>query len=312
MLPELSLRLTQNVEQKRLMQKLEQDLRMVENDLQAASSRLAALEAQLKMDQVDVDHLEQLSLTGLFYSVLGSKEDQLDTKRQELLATQLKYQQTKKQVSFLEQDRSSLVQQLGDLAEVEAEYERLLSKKEEILRKSNQPVAKKLISVSSQIADLNAQLKEITEAITAGKIVLTGMNEIIDCLESAEGWGLWDLLGGGMLSTAVKHSRINDARSSVIDVQNNMILFKRELADVQQKIDLKIDIGELATFADFFFDGLIIDWLVQSKIQASLTQSKKTKKMIVQAIKEIEALKKSTQRQRAAMQEKHALLIEQA
>jgi hypothetical protein len=88
--------------------------------------------------------------------------------------------------------------------------------------------------------------------------------------------------------------------------------FKRELADVRKKIDLGIDIGELASFADFFFDGLIIDWLVQSKIEASLTQSKKAKKMIVQAVKEIEDLKKTTQRQRAALHERQVLLIEQA
>jgi hypothetical protein len=312
MLPELSARLTNIIEQKRLKQKLEQDLRSVDAELQAASTRFAALEAQLIKEKVDVEKLEHLSLTGLFYSVLGSKEEQLDKERQELLSAQLKYQQTKKQIAFLEQDKIALTQKLGDLAGVEAVYERLLSEKDDLLRRSDQPVASELVDLSGQIADLNLQLKEISEAITAGKIVIAGMNEIIDSLESAEGWGLWDLLGGGMLSTAVKHSRINDARASVIDVQNNVSQFKRELTDVQKKIDLKIDIGELASFADFFFDGLIIDWLVQSKIEASLEQSKKAQKMIVQAVKEIEDLKKGTQRQRDALNEKQAHLIEQA
>jgi hypothetical protein len=312
MLPELSARLTNIIEQKRLKQKLEQDLRSVDAELQAASTRFAALEAQLIKEKVDVEKLEHLSLTGLFYSVLGSKEEQLDKERQELLSAQLKYQQTKKQIAFLEQDKIALTQKLGDLAGVEAEYERLLSEKDDLLRRSDQPVASELVDLSGQIADLNLQLKEISEAITAGKIVIAGMNEIIDSLESAEGWGLWDLLGGGMLSTAVKHSRINDARASVIDVQNNVSHFKRELTDVQKKIDLKIDIGDLASFADFFFDGLIIDWLVQSKIEASLEQSKKAQKMIVQAVKEIEDLEKGTQSQRDALNEKQAHLIEQA
>lgn len=86
MLPELSTHLTKITEQKRLKQKLEQDLRMVETDLQAASTRFAALGEQLKKEQVDVEKLEHLSLTGLFYSVLGSKEEQLDKQRQELLS----------------------------------------------------------------------------------------------------------------------------------------------------------------------------------------------------------------------------------
>jgi len=312
MLPELSARLTKIVEQKRLKQKLEQDLGAVETELQSTSARFSAFEAQLKKEKVDVEKLERLSLTGLFYSVLGSKEEQLDKERQELLSAQLKYQQTKKQVAFLEQDKNALARQLRELTSVETEYERLLTEKDDLLRRSDQPVARELIELSGQIADHNSQLKEIAEAISAGKVVIAGMDEIIDSLESAEGWGLWDLLGGGLLSTAVKHSRINDARASVIDVQNNMSHFKRELADVQKKIDLKIDIGELASFADFFFDGLIIDWLVQSKIEASLEQSKKAKRMIVQAVKEIEALKKNTQHQRVALHEKQALLIEQA
>ena len=312
MLPELSTRLTKIIEQKRLKQKLEQDLSAVTAELQTASTRFAVLEAQLIKEQVDVEKLENLSLTGLFYSFLGSKEEQLDKERQELLSAQVKYQHTKKQVAFLEQDKDALARQLGDLAGVEADYERLLSEKDDLLRLSNQPVARELMELSGQVADLNSQLKDIAEAISAGKVVLVGMDEIKVSLQSAEGWGLWDLLGGGLLTTAVKHSRINDARASVIDVQKNMRHFKRELADLQNKIDLKIDVSELASFADFFFDGLIIDWLVQSKIQASLEQSKKARKMIVKTLKEIENLKKNTQRQRAALQEKQALLIEQA
>jgi len=33
-----------------------------------------------------------------------------------------------------------------------------------------------------------------------------------------------------------------------------------------------LEIGDFLTFADYFFDGLIADWLVQSKIQDAKAQ----------------------------------------
>jgi len=113
MLPELSTRLTKISEQKRLKLKLEGDLHTVETELQAASTRFSVLASQLEKEKVDVEKLEHLSLKALFYSVLGNKEQQLDKERQELLSEQLKYQQSMKQVTFLEQDKNSLIRQLG-------------------------------------------------------------------------------------------------------------------------------------------------------------------------------------------------------
>lgn len=48
--------------------------------------------------------------------------------------------------------------------------------------------------------------------------------------------------------------------------------FRKELADVDQRLHLSLEIGDFLTFADYFFDGLIADWLVQSKIQDAKAQ----------------------------------------
>lgn len=37
-------------------------------------------------------------------------------------------------------------------------------------------------------------------------------------------------------------------------------------------MNIDINIGSFETFADYFFDGLIADWMVQSKINDSLTR----------------------------------------
>ena len=310
MIQELSIRLSKIIKQKRLKNKLEQDLRTVEIELQDQSARFASLSIKLVKEKVDVEKLERTSLTALFSSVLGSREQQLEKERQELLSAQLSYQQTKHQVEFLEKERNSLLQQLDRLADVESEYELLLSEKEHLLCQSNQAVAYELIELSEQIANFNSEIKEITEAISAGKSVISSLEQLIESLESAKNWGTWDLLGGEFLATAIKHSKIDDARKGINDVQTKMSQLTRELADVRKSVELQIDITELESFADFFIDGLIFDWVVQSKIVGSLEQSKKAKDIIVQAVNELEGIKENTQNKNNYLQEKRAQIIE--
>jgi uncharacterized protein YlxW (UPF0749 family) len=310
MLPELSARLSKIIEQKRLKKKLEGDLLAVEAELQEISPRLATLGAQLEKEEIDVQKLERTSLTTLFYTVLGSREGQLEKEQQELLSIQLQYQQTKHQVEYLEREQAFLNGKLEKLAGVEAEYEALLSEKEAFLRESNQAVASQLIEYAEQSANLASEVKELSEAIQAGREVSSSLEQVLDSLESAKSWGTLDLLGGGLISTAVKHSRIDDARDGIHGVQMKMSQFKRELADVSERIELKIDITEFETFADFFFDGLIFDWIVQSKIAESLERTQGAQDMISRAIEELEDLKQNAQKVQNDLQEKRAHIIE--
>ena len=312
MLQDLSARLTKSVEQRKLKKKLEQDLGSVEKELGDKSSRLEAFRIRFDKEKIDVEKLERTSLTALFYSVLGSREQQLEKERQELLAAQLQYQQTKYQVDYLQQEHNALSQELDGLKDVDTEYKYLLSEKEQFLRQFNQPVANELMELSEQVANTNSEIKEIDEAIVAGNNVLSGLEPVINSLESAEGWGVWDLLGGGLLSTAIKHSRIDDARSGVHEVQTRMSRFKRELADVQRSIELKIDIGALDTFADFFFNGLIVDWIIQSKIIDARERSQQAKKLIAQAVRVLENQKKIATRKVGGLQEQWTQLIERS
>lgn len=310
MLQDLTSRLYKAAEQKKLRQKLERDLDAVQVELQEKSAQLASMSAQLEKEKVDVEQLKRTSLTALFYSVLGSREEQLEKERQELLSVQLRYQQTKHQVEFLRQEKDGLHARLDQLKGIESEYERLLVEKEGLLLHANQAVARKLIESSEKVAGLKAEVTEIDEAMAAGKEALLGLERVIDSLENAEGWGAWDLLGGGLLSTAMKHSRIDDARKDINEVQAMMSRFKRELADIQKNVDLQIDIDEFTSFADFFFDGLIIDWIVQSRIVDSLERSNQAKDTIAQVVRQLEDLKITSQNKINDLQTKRIDLIE--
>jgi hypothetical protein len=297
MLQDLRARMEKEIERKRQNAKLVRDLKAVESDLGADSQRLKILKAQLEKEKIDVEELEKTSLKGLFYSVLGSKVEQLDKERQELLAAQLKYDQTAHQVRKLQEDQDYLNRQIERLAYDEADYGELMAQKEAFLRQSDLPVAAELLSLSEQIAEHQAEAREISEAAAAGRNTLDSLALAIEALKSARGWGTWDMLGGGIVSTAIKHSKIDDARRYIYEVQNGIGQFQRELADVGQSVLLDIELSGFESFADYFIDGLIFDWVVQSRIIDSLARCE-------QVYREISSLVTKLERHRDAVQKK--------
>lgn len=114
--------------------------------------------------------------------------------------------------------------------------------------------------------------KEIREAVQAGQEALDYLNRARDCLDSAGNWGLLDMFGGGLLSTFVKHSKMNDAEELVQQARSALKRFQRELMDVDTISEFHIETGDFLSFADYFFDGLIADWLVQSRISDAKRQ----------------------------------------
>ena len=111
---------------------------------------------------------------------------------------------------------------------------------------------------------------EIQEAIDAADRALRSLERARDSLHSAKGWGVFDMLGGGFISTWVKHSNMNEAEKSLADVQAALREFRKELDDVDEMIDLSFNNADLLTFADYFMDGLFADFLMQGRINDAI------------------------------------------
>lgn len=105
--------------------------------------------------------------------------------------------------------------------------------------------------------------REIREARAAGIRALNSLRKAQDYLNSARGWGILDMLGGGMISSLIKHSKLSDAQRCIDQAQYDLDAFRRELADVNLPF---AEIDGFLTFADFFFDGFLADLMVQSRI----------------------------------------------
>lgn len=104
--------------------------------------------------------------------------------------------------------------------------------------------------------------KERQEAIAAGERALQSLHQAQDALKSARNWGIFDIVGGGFISTLVKHGHMDDARAAMSRAQQDLKAFSRELDDV----NIQLDVSDLMTFGDFFFDNFFMDMVVQGRI----------------------------------------------
>ncbi len=114
--------------------------------------------------------------------------------------------------------------------------------------------------------------REMKEAMDAGERALSSLRMAQEKLNSAGNWGLFDMFGGGLFSTMIKRSKMDDAKGLMETAKADLKRFQKELKDVNIPLDLRMEVGSFLSFADYFFDGFVADYLVQSKISDAKEQ----------------------------------------
>ena len=166
------------------------------------------------------------------------------------------------------------------------------------------------LKLEEQIATQKNLQKEIKEAVTAGSRALSTVKSILSSLDSAEGWGTWDMFGGGLVSDLAKHSHLDEAQSKVLKLQGELRRFKTELADVTLQADMQVNVDGFLRFADYFFDGLFADWAVMSKIKKSQSSVTNTKSQIESVLSKLQSMETATEGEIGKLEgEKEVLVI---
>ena len=275
--------LKERVEEKK---RLETQLKKTLHDNSKTKERLAQLSAQLKKELNDVKQLEEDGITSLFYSILGNKVEKLDKERQEFLAAKLKHENCINELNKLEIEIKRIKSKITELGDPETKYKTLLNTKSAQLKLTRDD---RFIKYERLLENHLQQKSELNEAIEAGEMALKGLRLAIQALRKAKNWGIYDMVGGGLLATAVKHSKMDEAKSLIQDVQVWLRKFKRELSDVNivTNEDLTIQLSSFSTFADYFFDNLIFDWVVQDKINRSLEGCETICKQVLELVTQL-------------------------
>ncbi|WP_339214077.1 hypothetical protein [Ornithinibacillus sp. FSL M8-0202] len=252
--------------------KLESQLQDYYSELSEIENTINRLNTQLMEEKADVRRLEGFHIANFFSTITGTKYEKLDKENREVLAVQLQLEEAEKTRDEVMDSILNVQNRLAEVGNSEELYQDLLSKKEHLIKKGHSRYADELYRLSEKEGDIQAYLKEFNEAIQAGQYAEQALHNAQESLSSASKWGTLDMFGGGMISTAIKHSRMDDASEYIHIAQSRMRDFQKELLDIDEMIPVDTDMPGLLKFADFFFDGLIVDWMVQGRINDSIDQ----------------------------------------
>ncbi len=267
LLTEWNEQLRQQRERLRLKEKRQRRIRELEEEIEKQERIAEECRSSLDDEREDVERLESASLPRVWYRLTGRLEERLEAEEKEAAEAQLRYDAAEAALRALESSRDEEVRQLAEVDDAEAELEKIVRRKEEWIRRYDPDTSRLLESLSDEAGILEARLKETQEAEEAGQEALSRLDEAREKLQSARNWGTYDMLGGGMISTHIKHNRIEEARELMYEAQHALRLFEKELADLEWRSGASgVEMGGFLTFADYFFDGFLTDWVVQGRI----------------------------------------------
>ena len=256
--------------------KFENFLKSCKKDLKKEKAIIKGLFTNLSKEEHDVEKLKKLSFTSLYHSLLGDKHDKINKETQEYFTAKLKFDSCQNSISNLKKDIDLYNKKIKTAQEFETKTINDL-KDADVLK----PDDKIFIEIIEERTALKAIKIEIHEAIKIGLVVKTDLVLAHKFMSSASNWGIGDMFGGGIIVTAVKHNKIKNAEKKMENVKKSILEFQRELKDINNLnlTTINLNVGSFLTFADYFADGIIFDWMVQSKIN-------KSKKLLDDAISE--------------------------
>lgn len=291
---------------------LEAMLQELHSQRDALSEQVRDLETVKLEEQADVDRLEGRSLAAFFYAVIGKLDEHLNQERREAYAARVKYDAAARELDGVDRDLLRCESELLSLQGCESRYETTLKEKAAAVKAAGGRDGAEILRLEERAAFLESQRKELWEAISAGNAALDTTRQVLSSLDSAEGWGTWDLLGGGLIADLAKHSRLDEAQGMVEHLQSQLRRFKTELADVTIQADMQVNVDGFLRFADYFFDGLFADWAVLDKISQSKSQVQDTKSQIESVLSRLNDMAQTVDQEQAQIKDRIDTLVRQA
>lgn len=282
------------------------ELREQKKDLTARVRELHTIKLD---EEADVEQLEGRSLKAFFLNVIGKMDEQLSKERQEAYAARVKYDAAARELAAVEDEINRCEEEFHSLRNCERQYGDTLREKAAAVKAAGGTNVEELLKLEERYALLGSQTKELREAISAGNAARSTASSVLSSLDSAEGWGTWDMLGGGMLADIAKHSHLDEAQSAIETLQSQLRRFKTELADVTIHADLEIGMDSFLRFADFFFDGLFADWAVLDQISQSKSQVQSTISQIERVLARLTAMSDTALQEQSQVKEAMDKLI---
>lgn len=279
---------------------LEQRKKSLESQEWDLECKIKELEHYKNGEQRETGTFKGGSLAVFFYELIGRKEHRLNKEGEEDGLAAVKYDAAVQELTAVRKDLLDIQKKLRVIEGCRERYQNLMDQRREEMKVPGAAEREKVIALEEKLANLAGQKEEIEEALSVGRGALDLAESVAKSLKSANDWGTWDMIGGGLISTMEKQGHLDTAQGKVEQLQVQLRRFKTELEDVRIRADIQVNVDGFLRFADWFFDGLFVDWAVLDKIHHSQSQTDSVIGQIKDVLRKLEILKEDVCRQESS------------
>lgn len=123
--------------------------------------------------------------------------------------------------------------------------------------------------------DLQSNEYQRSEAVAAADEALDHLYAAQNELRKARNWGFYDMLGGGMFGSMIKHSKMQKANNEIQAAKEAVARLMRAVEGIEgvdTSAGFNVDMGGVWGFMDVFMDNIFADMMVQQRINEAQAQ----------------------------------------
>lgn len=247
-------------------------------------AQLTALQQTLQQQRQAQQKLEKI-VTPSFIKRITTSDAKLLRSEEQLATLLVKMHETDRQHDKLANQLATIVAEREATKNTDRlleESTKLVAKQRLWLMQHDPNKAKQFDALEDEAYQVIALKIEVGEAIDASESAQSALQQVEKALASAQGFSTWDLFGGGMFVTYLKHSKLGESKQALTEAQYALNLLHNELIDIKemQTDAIQVSIDGFVHFADYVFDDFFSALSVHSKINNAKAQLQRVMKEV--------------------------------
>lgn len=278
-----------NLELKNLRQKVEEKskirmrLEKLRANLEEENLKLKNFSNILEKEKKELEKLENISVTSVFYSIIGKKDIKLEKEKQKFYSAQYNYEVSRGNIEDLKRNIREAYASLEELQTVEVEYEIFIKEKERMINCSSSPTKNKIKEAYNKINELKLQISGDEETVKTCNNIVPFIDDLISKLDG---------------HVAKNNNKNYDLRLNTMEIDTDGILNKNleeiihrllsikfQLEHLDFNFDLNFDLDWFFIFVDNFLDNISLDRSLKEITKETLSNAIILKRKINDLIK---------------------------
>lgn len=261
--------------------KLKNNLLAIENEISNTEKTFEELKNKLSKEKKDVDKLESFTLSYIYFKMKGNIDEKISKEKFEFLEAQAKYIECEDYLKRLLLNKKEILNEISQLGDLNLKYNDLLNKSSDYILSLNNDKSKNVSKILEKIKFISIEKREIQEALFEGDRLIPYIDNAISSLNSAKNWGIYDMMGGDLIATMAKRSKMSDASNALNSIKIMLYRYNSELNDLSEDISVSLNLDSFSGFMDYFFDNFFTDYFIQGKINSALDSSIDLKNKVI-------------------------------